>query len=163
MPQQQQSAAMDAHVCVVSTDNGIPTQAVKSTIVLSVFVTIFDGQPPKEMPLNIWPEKQGSEWLSSHQGNSPAVTVIRHQPEDLVLTTKQARKSSEDTQVAGYARFEKFGPGKLWVTKVLFQNIYINFLAKLDNFKKINFCFFSLIFCISVIFQGDPSPLIRIT
>ena len=24
---------------------------------------------------------------------------------------KQARKSSEDTQAAGYARFEKFGPG----------------------------------------------------
>ena len=30
----------------------------------------------------------------------------------------QARKSSEDTQIAGYARFEKKnGPGKLWVKK----------------------------------------------
>ena len=88
MPQQQQCAAMHAHLCVVRTNNGIPAQAVKSTIVLSVFITIFDGQAPKEMPLNIWPEKQGSEWLSSHQGSSPAVTVNRHQPKDLVLTTK---------------------------------------------------------------------------
>ena len=53
------------------------------------------------------------------------------------MVLKQARKSSEDTQVAGYARFEKFGPGKLRVEKVWAQNIFIDFLAELDNFKKI--------------------------
>ena len=37
------------------------------------------------------------------------------------IIEKQARKSSEDTQVAGYARFGKFGPGKLWVEKVWTQ------------------------------------------
>ena len=51
-----------------------------------------------------------------------------------MFTMKQARKSSEDTQVAGYARFEekKFGVKKVWA-----QNIFIDFLAELDNFKKI--------------------------
>ena len=33
--------------------------------------------------------------------------------------------------------WKKFGPGKLQVEKVWAQNIFIDFLAELDNFKKI--------------------------
>ena len=72
-------------------------------------------------------------------------------------------KARKKRKLPGTLGLKKFWPGKLRVTKVWFQNIYINFLTKLDNFKKINFRFFSLIFCITVIFQGDPSPPIRIT
>ena len=47
MPREQQSAAVcDTYIHVPNTDNGIPTEA---TIVLRLFVTIFDGQPPKEI------------------------------------------------------------------------------------------------------------------
>ena len=52
--------------------------------------------------------------------------------------SKQARKSSEDTQVAGYAQFEKvrvsFG------SKSLGPIFFIDFLAELDNSKTF-FCF----------------------
>ena len=58
-------------------------------------------------------------------------------------------KSSEDTQVAGFARFEKVWAGyalgrkflgqlKLCVEKLWAQNICIDFLAELDNLKKID-------------------------
>ena len=40
---------------------------------------------------------------------------------------------------------KKFRPGKRPVEKVWPQNTLINFLAKLDNFKKITFSFLSLI------------------
>ena len=51
-----------------------------------------------------------------------------------------------DKQVAGYAQFEKFGPCRLLVKKVWAGNIVIHFLAKLDNFQKVNFLF-SQYFC----------------
>ena len=87
MPREQQCAAVcDTYIHVPNTDNGIPTE---ETIVLRLFVTIFDDQPPKEMSLDIWPEKRGSEWLSSRQGNlHPAVTENRHQPENIILWQK---------------------------------------------------------------------------
>ena len=77
---------------------------------------------------------------------------------------KQARKSSEDAQAAGYARFEKvlgqvrFG-SKMFRLKILAflhtfvlisgnpsktKNICINFLTELDDFKKIDFGFCSI-------------------
>ena len=51
------------------------------------------------------------------------------------MKKKQARKSSEDTQVAEFAWSKKFGPGKLRVEKVWAQNIFIDFLADLDKFQ----------------------------
>ena len=42
----EQSVRHIHYIYVPNTDNGIPTEA---TIVLRLFVTIFDGQPPKEI------------------------------------------------------------------------------------------------------------------
>ena len=76
---------------------------------------------------------------------------------------EQARKSSEDAQAPGTLSLKKFGPGKIWVENVSTQNtcilafmhtfvlisgnptktqnIFINFLTELDDFKKIDFLF----------------------
>ena len=50
---------------------------------------------------------------------------------------KQTRKSSEDTQIAGYARFEK-----VWAKEALGQKSLSpkKVLAELDNLKKNSFC-----------------------
>ena len=48
-------------------------------------------------------------------------------------------KAQKAMLIARYAQFEKFGPGKLQVEKVWAKNIFIHFLAELDNAKKINF------------------------
>ena len=46
------------------------------------FETFCDNFRWSATKRNIWPEKRGSEWLFSHQGNlHPAVTENRHQPE----------------------------------------------------------------------------------
>ena len=48
------------------------------------------------------------------------------------VPNKQARKSSEDAQAAGYTRFKFFfGRGKLWFKKVWAQNICIYFPGEL--------------------------------
>ena len=79
---------------------------------------------------------------------------------------EQARKSSEDAQALGTLGLKKFGPGKIWVENVSTQNtcilafwhtfvlisgnptktqnICINFLTELDDFKKIDFGFCSI-------------------
>ena len=79
---------------------------------------------------------------------------------------EQARKSSEDAQAPGTLGLKKFGPGKIWVENVSTQNtcilafwhtfvlisgnptktqnICINFLTELDDFRKINFGFCSI-------------------
>ena len=54
----------------------------------------------------------------------------------------KARKTRKSPGTLG---FKKFGPGKLRVQQVWGQNISINFLAELDNSKKI-ICFLNFFF-----------------
>ena len=55
----------------------------------------------------------------------------------------KARKTRKSPGMLG---FKKFGPGKLRVQKVWGLNIFINFLAELDNSKKVIFRFSSNLF-----------------
>ena len=45
----------------------------------------------------------------------------------------KARKTRKSLGTLG---LKKLGPGKLFVKKVWAQNIFINFLAEMDNFKE---------------------------
>ena len=54
-------------------------------------------------------------------------------------TAKQARKSSEDTHFTRYARFEKFGLGKLWVKKVFENNTFKKYTFRKYTFGKYTF------------------------
>ena len=45
----------------------------------------------------------------------------------------KARKTRKSPGTLG---LNKFGPGKLWFEKVWAQNMYIDFLAELDNLRK---------------------------
>ena len=67
-------------------------------------------------------------------------------------------KARKKRKLPGTLGLKKFWPGKLRVTKVWFQHIYINFLTKLDNFKKINFRFFFFNFLYYCNLSGRPFP-----
>ena len=47
-------------------------------------------------------------------------------------------KAQKTRKSPGTIGLKKFGPGKLWVKKVLAQNIFMDFPAELDNFKNID-------------------------
>ena len=53
--------------------------------------------------------------------------------ENKLAKARKTRKSP------GKLSLKKFGPGKLQVEKVWARNIFTNFLADVDNFKKIIF------------------------
>ena len=55
----------------------------------------------------------------------------------------KARKTRKSPGTLG---FKKFGPGKLRVQQVWGQNIFINFLAELDNSKNFFLFFFQICF-----------------
>ena len=85
-----------------------------------------------------------SQWVSPvhHPSHRPT-----HQPTNQIkFQSKQARKSSEDKQVAGYAQVKKFGPGKLRVKKFGPKILFINLIAELDFFNFLSFLHLSQFF-----------------
>ena len=120
-------------------------------------------------------------WVAAsaiHCRSSTSINTVENMRLDLMnkllqlswyIPEKQARKSSEDTQVAGFARLIKFGSKKFWP-----KLFFIDFLAELNNFKKIKFQFCSsssVSFCLvfqafwqinlSASWPTVPSPLPR--
>ena len=53
------------------------------------------------------------------------------------MISNKLAKARKTRKSPGSLGLKKFGPGKLWVEKVWAQNIFIDFLAELDNYKKI--------------------------
>ena len=69
----------------------------------------------------------------------------------IIIEDNKLAKAQKTRKSPGTLGLKKFGLGKLGVKKVWAQHICINFLAELDNFKKINFHFVS-------IFSGPTPP-----
>ena len=86
-------------------------------------------------------------WQTSH-----SLTKIE---QILTLNLLWHRSSKSDQLHSKQARKARKSPGtlglkKVWGEKVWAQNIFIDFLAELDNFKKINFPFFQFQFQLTV-------------
>ena len=74
------------------------------------------------------------EWNTKEKlphSNPKCYIFVLHQEFNKLAKAWKTRKSP------GSLGLKKFGPGKLWVEKVWAQNIFIDFLAELDSFKKI--------------------------
>ena len=65
---------------------------------------------------------------------------------EVLFDKNKLAKARKTRKSPGTLGFKKFGPGKLWVQQVWGQNIFINFLAELDNSKNFFFVFFSNLF-----------------
>ena len=86
-----------------------------------------EGAPAREITKNVM------FWVAKESRNK----VHKNKKRNKLAKARKTRKSP------GTLGLKNFGPGKLWDKKVWARNIFIDFLAELDNFKIFFLFFFS--------------------